>query len=181
VAAAEVEHEESALLLRCPAAEPVVGPSRARLDRAAGVGVPAHVTVTYPFRPPALLTEEDHRRLAETVAARPSFTLTGASTAWFGESVVFVELTGRAAVVGLIEAVEAAFPEFPPYAGAFSEVVPHLTVGHDHDVAELRAAEQTVLARLPFTQVVTEVELWCGPALSSGKGPWRCARSYPLR
>ena len=60
MAASEVEHEESALLLRCPAAEPVVGSSRARLDRAAAVGVPAHLTVTYPFRPPALLTEEDH-------------------------------------------------------------------------------------------------------------------------
>jgi hypothetical protein len=181
VAAAEVEQEESALLLRCPAAEPAVASSRARLDRAARVGVPAHVTVTYPFRPPARFTEEDHRRLERTVGGRSSFTLTGTATAWFGESVVFVELTGGAAVLDLIEAVTEAFPEFPPYAGAFTDVVPHLTVGHDHDPEHLRAAESTVRSRLPFTQVVTEVELWSGPALSSGRGPWRHVRSYPLR
>ncbi len=105
--------------------------------------------------------------------------MTGTATAWFGETVVFVGLAGGAAVVDLIEAVAAAFPEYPPYAGAFTDVVPHLTVGHDHDVETLRAAEDTVRARLPFTQVVTEVELWSGPSLSSGRGPWRL-RPYPL-
>lgn len=175
-----VEPEESALLLRCPAAEAAVGGARARLDRSAAVGVPAHVTVTYPFRPPAEVTADDHRRLAHVLAQHPSFTLTGARTAWFGDTVVFVELEAAAAVRALTEAVTAAFPEFPPYGGAFAEVVPHLTIGDHHDVAALRAAERDVLARLPFTQAVVEVELWAGPAPVSGRGTWRHLRSYPL-
>ena len=172
---------ESALLLRCPAAEPAVAASRARLDLAARVGVPAHVTVTYPFRPPG------HRS--------PRTTTDGSSGRCAARSVVHVDRDGHgvvrgrrssssswpsgAAVVDLIEAVTEAFPELPPYAGAFTDVVPHLTVGHDHDVETLRAAEDTVRARLPFTQVVTEVELWSGPSLSSGRRT--LAASAPTR
>ena len=35
-------------------------------------------------------------------------------------------------------------------------------------------------AQLPFTQVVTEVELWSGPPPGSGHGRWRLVRAYPL-
>ena len=180
MAAAGVGHEESALLLRCPAAEPAVRSSRAVLDRAARVGVPAHVTVTYPFRPPPAITPDDHALLERVVAGCPSFTLTGAGTAWFGDAVVYVALSGGEPVRALTEAVAAAFPEHPPYGGAFTEVVPHLTIGHGHDADTLRGAEDAVRARLPFTQVVTDVELWAGPPLASGRGPWRFVRAYPL-
>jgi hypothetical protein len=44
---------ETALLLPVPAAEPAVSRHRARLDEAARDGVPAHITVLYPFMPPA--------------------------------------------------------------------------------------------------------------------------------
>jgi hypothetical protein len=174
------EPEESALLLRCPAAEPVVGRWRARLDLAAGVGVPAHVTVTYPFRPVAALTADDHEQLARLFRAVPSFTLTGERTAWFGDSVLYVELTGATSVSGLTEAVTAAFPDHPPYGGAFAEVVPHLTVGDHHDGSALRAAADAVQAGLPFTQAVTRVELWAGPPPASRRGRWRVVRGYPL-
>ena len=43
---------ESAILVPVPEAGPVVGRLRARLDRSASRGVPAHVTVLYPFVPP---------------------------------------------------------------------------------------------------------------------------------
>ncbi len=73
-----------------------------------------------------------------------------------------------------------AFPEHPPYGGVFEEVVPHLTVGHGHDLETLRAAEEVVRARLPFTQPVSRVELWTGPPPVSGRGTWRLVRGYPL-
>jgi hypothetical protein len=44
---------QSALLLAVPAAEAAAGPHRARLDASARDGVPAHITVLYPFLPPA--------------------------------------------------------------------------------------------------------------------------------
>jgi hypothetical protein len=48
------EELQSALLLPVPAAESVVGPHRARRDASARDGVPAHVTVLYPFLPTAI-------------------------------------------------------------------------------------------------------------------------------
>src|SRR5712675_2883024 len=47
---------ESALIVRVPAAEPHVSGLRARFDPAAALGVPAHVTVLYPFVPPDRIT-----------------------------------------------------------------------------------------------------------------------------
>jgi len=172
--------EESALLLRCPAAEPAVGAWRARLDLAAAVGVPAHVTVTYPFAAVDRLSPSDHALLEGLFGAVPSFALVGERTAWFGDTVLYVELTGAAAVAGLTDAVTTAFPAYPPYGGAYAEVVPHLTVGDDHDRSALRAAEDAVRDHLPFTQVVTQVELWSGPSPGLGRGRWRLVRAYPL-
>lgn len=172
--------EESALLLRCPAAEPVVGACREQLDPAARVGAPAHVTLTYPFRPVAALTEADHDRLERLFAQHSPFTLTGERTAWFGDAVLFVALGDTRPVLALVDAVTAEFPDHPPYGGVFSEVVPHLTVGDAHDAEALREAEAAVEACLPFRQTVSRVELWSGPSPVSGRGRWRLVRGYPL-
>ncbi len=180
VCVGDVEPAESALLVGCPAAEPAVGAWRARLDLAAGVGVPAHVTVTYPFRPVDRLSNADHDRLGRLFAALPSFTLVGARTAWFGDEVVYVELTGVERVSALIDAVAREFPEHPPYGGTIAHVIPHLTVGHGHDLTTLQWAAAEVEGHLPFRQEVTAVELWSGPPPATGAGRWRLVRTYPL-
>ncbi len=174
---------ESALLLVSPRAEPAVSASRARLDSSARAGVPAHVTVLYPFRPAGLLEADDHRALTEACATVRAFTLRGTRTAWFGEHVLYVAPEDPSPVVALVEAVVAAFPGVAPYGGAFAEVVPHLTVGHGHELGLLRAAERAVDAELPFTQHLDHVELWAGPALAGDvpDGSWHHVRSYPLR
>jgi hypothetical protein len=41
----------------------------------------------------------------------------------------------------LTDRVYAAFPEHPPFAGAFADVVPHLTVGHRRPRRDLAAAQ----------------------------------------
>jgi hypothetical protein len=52
-----MEPAESAVLVLLPEAEIAVASHRAELDAAAGLGVPAHVTVLYPFVPPARIDE----------------------------------------------------------------------------------------------------------------------------
>ena len=42
---------ESALVILVPEAEPVVGRLRQRYDPSAAVGMPAHITLNYPFLP----------------------------------------------------------------------------------------------------------------------------------
>jgi hypothetical protein len=63
--------DETALIVEVPAAEVVVGRHRAALDRAAALGVPAHLTVLYPFRPAELLVSEDHDRLDDVFRGVP--------------------------------------------------------------------------------------------------------------
>ena len=54
----------SAVLVQVPEAERVVSRHRARLDAAATAGVPAHVTVLFPFVPPAAIMAETRQALA---------------------------------------------------------------------------------------------------------------------
>jgi hypothetical protein len=42
---------ESALVVLVPEAEPLVGPFRERYDPSASAGMPAHITINYPFLP----------------------------------------------------------------------------------------------------------------------------------
>jgi hypothetical protein len=67
---------ESALLVPVPAAEPAVGQHRARLDEAARDGVPAHITVLYPFLPPAGIDKTLLAALGRLFAGRTVFGFT---------------------------------------------------------------------------------------------------------
>lgn len=170
---------ETALIVACPAADAVMGDQRNRLDRSAQAGVPAHLTVSYPFK--ADVGFEDHRKLTKLFGQFHGFAVSGERTGWFGRAVVFVEPHDPGPVIALTRAVQEAFPAYPIYGGAFEEVVPHLTIGHEHSFEVLRTAERVVVARLPFQQIVDHVELWSGPPLASApEATWRHVRDYPL-
>lgn len=175
---------ESALLLGVPGAEHAVAEHRRQLDSAAADGIPAHVTVLYPFIPFDDLREEDHLRLEELFTTQQPFLIVGKETSWFGDRVLFVQLEDSEPVRALTAQVAAAYPGFPPYGGeiATEDVIPHLTVGHDHPLPELRAAEREVLASLPVEDLIDHVELWSGPAVAgrTTPRPWRHIRSYRL-
>jgi hypothetical protein len=72
----------------------------------------------------------------------PDFSLALSPCAWFGDAVLYLAPEDPAPLNALTEAVAHAFPEHPPYEVAFEEVVPHLTVGHDHPRELLAAAER---------------------------------------
>ena len=130
---------QSALLLPVPAAEAAVGAHRARLDASARDGVPAHITVLYPFLPPAEIGPEVLAELARLFAAVPRFSFTLDQVRWFGESVVWLGPSDESPFRALTGLAVAAYPSCPPYRGAHEDVVPHLTIGHLGDPAELRA------------------------------------------
>ena len=70
---------ESCLLVPVPDAEPAVGRLRGRLDRAAAWGVPAHVTILYPFVLPDAITSEVIDLAAAAIASGLAWI---ASTLW---------------------------------------------------------------------------------------------------
>jgi 2'-5' RNA ligase len=174
---------ESALLLLVPAAEAAVGAQRARLDSSARDGVPAHVTVLYPFLPPAEIGPEVLAELSRLFAGMPRFSFTLDRVRWFGESVVWLGPSDESPFRALASLAVAAYPSCPPYRGAHEDVVPHLTIGHLGGPAELRAAAEEVRPLLPITTEATEVSLMAGPTPGRASGPpgqWQTVASFPL-
>jgi hypothetical protein len=79
---------ESAVLVPVPEAERVVSGHRARFDRAATWGVPAHVTVLYPFVVPSAIAAATIAVLAGAVETISDFDCEFSATAWFGKEVI---------------------------------------------------------------------------------------------
>ena len=172
---------QSALLLAVPAAEAAVGPHRARFDPSARDGVPAHITVLYPFLPPEI-GPDVLAALSRLFAGIPRFAFTLDRVRWFGESVVWLGPSVESPFRALTELAAAAYPGCPPYGGIYQDVVPHLTIGQGGDLAELRAAAEAVRPLLPIATEATEVTLMAGPRPGSSEpaGRWQFVASFPL-
>jgi hypothetical protein len=168
---------ESGLLVEIPAAETVVRRFRQVLDPSAGLGVPAHITVLYPFVPPAGLDDDVLGRLARLFAAVPRFAFTLDQTCWFDDRVVWLAPGDPAPFAALTRLVLAAFPAYLPYGGQFAGITPHLTVGDGQPLAALRAAEESVRPLLPVSGEVTAVSLI---SQETAGGQFRRTASFPL-
>jgi hypothetical protein len=171
---------QSAVVVPVPETEPTVGRHRARLDGAAAAGVPAHVTILYPFVPPDAITEETVAGLVRAVGSIAAFDCTFRRTAWFEDRVLYLAPEPDGPFRALTDAVTTAFPGYLPYGGAFSGVVPHLTVG---DLPEgitdaLRAAEAEVRLALPLSARIGQAWLMTG---GTAPGSWRQVAALPLR
>ena len=165
------------LVVPVPEAEPVVGAHRLRLDASAVLGAPAHVTVLFPFVPVDLLDDDTLRRVADVVGSTPAFQYRFARTDWFDDRVLWLAPDDPAPFRRLTEMIFAMFPDHPPFEGAFAEVVPHLTVGHEHPPPILEAAERQVRPRLPVTGTAIEVVLL---TQAEPDGRWSVGARFPL-
>ncbi len=85
-----MEPTQTALIVPIPDAEPAVGSFRASLDRAASWGVPAHVTVLYPFLSPERIDEAVLATVRDIVAAVPRSEVWLSHVDWFGDTVVWL-------------------------------------------------------------------------------------------
>ena len=167
---------QSALLVPVPAVESVVGEWRARYDSSAPDGIPAHVTVLYPFMAPAAIDASVLDALGACVVGVSAFSCTFSRVGWFGDEVVYLAPDDPSPFVALTEAVVAAFPDYPPYEGAFDTVVPHLTLGDTGTRAERAAIADAVGAHLPLVAACDAVWLMTG---TPGE-PWSLAAQWPL-
>jgi 2'-5' RNA ligase len=170
---------QTAVIVAVSEAEPAVREPRARLDRAAGWGVPAHVTVLFPFVAPAAVDDALVRRLAAAVATVPAFECSFAGCGWFDEDVLWLAPQPDEPFRALTTAVWSAFPDHPPYEGEYDDLQPHLTVAQrgDGGVAELREIEAVVVPRLPITTRVDRVSLIAG---SQDPDSWSVVAMLPL-
>jgi 2'-5' RNA ligase len=150
---------ETAVVVVADAVESAVARWRSRYDSSAAVGVPAHVTVLYPFLPLAQVTAAVLRRLREICAAEPAFEVGFARFGRFPGGVLWLEPEPAEPFRRLTYAVWQAWPQAPPYGGLYDGVVPHLTVAEHDDEALLDEIEAQVERALPITMPVTGVQL----------------------
>ena len=155
---------QTAVIAAVPVADSLVERHRQHLDAAAAWGVPAHVTVLYPFVEPARVNDDLVATLVRAARCVASFECRFERTRWFGDDVLWLDPNPAEPFRRLTAAVGAAFPECPPYGGAFDEVVPHLTVAERRfaDLATLKGVERDVLAGLPLVAPIEHVLLITG-------------------
>jgi hypothetical protein len=150
----------SGLVLLAPALDQRLGDIRDRHDPAARQGMPAHVTVLYPFMDPVDFGPSQRARLAEVIRGFPGFDLSFSRVGRFAEA-LWAAPEPAEPVLALVAAIVAAFPDFPPYGGQFETVIPHATLALGEGL-DLGALEPEVRQRLspPVTQPVDGVSLF---------------------
>jgi 2'-5' RNA ligase len=142
-------------------------------DPAASMGVPAHVTLLYPFLPMAQLAPEVRRSLAGIAGGTHSFDVRFARIASF-PAAVYLAPDRPAPFVRLTALIAERFPGHPPYGGAFGAVVPHLTLATSE--ASLAPITATAERFLPFTRRASSIELLA----QDDSGRWRLRWRIPL-
>jgi 2'-5' RNA ligase len=102
---------------------------RRQFDSAAAAGVPAHVTIIYPFLPQQDINEEVMGNLRRLIADHPSFIVTFAQCGEFPD-VLFLVPDPDDPFRRLTAEMVQRWPEAPPYAGLITDPIPHLTITH---------------------------------------------------
>jgi hypothetical protein len=88
-------------------------------------GLPAHVTILFPF---ADFADVDLDGLRDLIGRFPAFDFTLDRIESFEDGTRWLRPTPSAPFVDLTAAVEQRWPHHPPYEGAYDEVIPHLTI-----------------------------------------------------
>jgi 2'-5' RNA ligase len=156
----------TALIIEVPEVEPAVGALRLAHDTSAARGVPAHVTILFPFADPEAV---DEARLAELFARFPPFDFVLDGVERFDDGITWLRPEPALRFADLTAAVWQQWPEHPPYGGAHDEVIPHLTVSE---------TPIDVSVALPIAARATEVTLI---EEHEEDGRWATRRRFPLQ
>ena len=169
---------EAALIVPVPEAEPWVGELRQLYDPSAAVGVPAHITVNYPFTPHLGRPLEARLQLAALLSGFRQFSFALCEICTF-PGVIYLAPEPEAPFVALAEAVASLFPDSPPYEGRFADFVPHLTVAQVDETAVaavMTEVSERVSAVLPVPCQALHVML-----IDNSDTVWKSYAVFPLR
>jgi 2'-5' RNA ligase len=117
----------SALIVEVPEAEPAVHDWRLRYDNAR-LGIPAHITLLFPFFPTGRLDERVRNELGELFATQPAISFSLTTVTVFPDETIWLAPEPSEPFRRLTELIVERYPEYPPYEGIHDEIIPHLTV-----------------------------------------------------
>lgn len=163
----------SALIVAVPEAEPLVHEWRMRYDNAA-LGIPAHLTLLFPFVPAEEIGEHLVDELRGLFASQPAFSFTLSRVARFAD-VAWLAPDPSDPFRRLTELTFSRYPDYPPYEGIHEEVLPHLTVAMG-DAALQDEVEAALTPHLPIGAHAGEVTL----LVEDEAGNWSESERFPL-
>lgn len=144
----------SALVVVAAEAEPVVGEWRLRYQpEAVEHGLPAHLTILFPFVPATEIDDGLLAKLYRLYAPVQPFAYQLASVESFLDA-AWLAPVPAGPFHALVDRARQAFPALPPYGDPEHVVVPHCTVGTDSDreavEAMVRELRESLGPRLPI-------------------------------
>jgi 2'-5' RNA ligase len=157
-----LEGSTTTLIVPVPGAEDLVQSS------AYEAGIPAHITLLYPFLGVRTIDHEVEIALESLLQTIPAFDFTLSKIGRF-PGVVYLAPDPVAPFAALVQALVERWPDRQPYGGAHAEVVPHLTVAFGENVPDGLSEQLPMSARVQEVWLMTRVA-----------GRWVRRRSFPL-
>jgi len=169
---------ESALAVLIPEVESLVERFRIENDPSAAAGIPAHITILYPFKPPHEITAEVIQMLEKIFSNVSRLHVSFAEWRRL-RCVLYLAPIPDQPFRRMTEAVHERFPETPPYAGQFADIIPHLTVAQNDNPERLQEIadefNRAAIGVLPIKASVSEIVL-----LDNATGRWRVRHRFIL-
>ena len=169
---------EAVLVVAVPEAELLVGGLRSRHDPVAALGMPAHITINYPFVPGVEPSADTLSRLSKVLTAIQPFSFTLDHVGRF-PNVVYLAPVPSTPFVLLVEQIAQEFPESPPYGGRHRGSTPHLTVAQSINGDVLASVEKQITDaasdHLPLRAYANRVWL-----MDNSAGQWERRVSFAL-
>lgn len=170
---------ESALVILVPEADSVVRPFRDRFDPSATLGVPAHITLLYPFLSPERIGAAVVDQVTECFRGFAPITYSLTELRRFPATTLYLAPEPDEPFRKLTTAIWNRFPETPPYGGMWPDIVPHLSVGQFADASELeRVADE--LTRTWETALPIRAYASTAALLVNMTGRWVVERTFEL-
>jgi 2'-5' RNA ligase len=165
---------ESAIILPVEAMDPVVRSLRSRYDPVAALGVPPHITLLYPFRPPQAAIDEIEA-LSKLFASIEIFEFSFVEVRRFPKT-AYLHPDKPQEFLRIIRTIMERWPDCLPYKGAVTELIPHLTVADRVEADVLDEVDRSLASRLPMPCVAREAWL----LFSDSVGHWYREASFPF-
>jgi 2'-5' RNA ligase len=168
---------ESVVLIPALEAHSLVGELREQFDPSARAGIPAHLTILFPFVPPDELTEQQEDDLKNVLDRVAGFDYSLSEVGEFEQGVVYLAPEPEEPFARLTREVSQHFGLLP-FGGAHGDKpVPHLTVAVNQSAARRRQLGRQLSEGLPIHCRASEAWLMVG----SNATRWQVARRLPLQ
>ena len=167
------EDLRAALVVPVPEAEPLVGRWRIEHDPPAPFGIPAHITLLFPFRPVHWLDEQAVADLEAFFRAVPPAQFALTHVGRFTGGVLYLAPEPPEPFVELTRKLSARF-DLLPYGRAGSGRTPHLTVARHEDPSFLDRVADALTPSLPLSFTLREAWLMERDAA----GYWHRAKAF---